>query len=70
MQEYVTVVDASGNANQLGSGFLPSIVCPGPMNTDQTHANFSEPLKYVSVVIDRFCSYSDSLTRILQVQVP
>lgn len=41
MQEYVTMVDASGNASLLASGFLPSIVCPGPMNTNQTYASFT-----------------------------
>ncbi|KAG2740392.1 hypothetical protein P692DRAFT_201810978 [Suillus brevipes Sb2] len=40
-QEYVTMVDASGNENPLGSGFLPSVVCSGPMNTDQTYTNFT-----------------------------
>ncbi|KAG1750086.1 hypothetical protein EDB19DRAFT_1904339 [Suillus lakei] len=40
-QEYVTVVDASGNASLSGSGFLPSIVCPGPMNTNQTYTSFT-----------------------------
>ncbi|KAG2363874.1 hypothetical protein BDR07DRAFT_1331425 [Suillus spraguei] len=40
-QEYVTMVDASGNASLLGSGFLPSVVCLGPMNVTQTDANFT-----------------------------
>ncbi|KAG2145738.1 hypothetical protein BD769DRAFT_854291 [Suillus cothurnatus] len=40
-QEYVTKVDASGNANPLGSGFLPSVVCPGPMNLTQTYTSFT-----------------------------
>ncbi|KAG2126216.1 hypothetical protein DEU56DRAFT_822902 [Suillus clintonianus] len=39
--EYVTMVDANGNASSSGSGFLPSIVCPGPMNMNQTHTNFT-----------------------------
>ncbi|KAG2344154.1 hypothetical protein BDR05DRAFT_999314 [Suillus weaverae] len=40
-QEYVTMVDASGNASLSGSGFLPSVVCPGPMNINQTYTNFT-----------------------------
>jgi hypothetical protein len=67
MQEYVTMVDATGNASLLASGFLPSIVCPGPMNTNQTYASFSEPLKYAFVIMDRFHFHSDLFTRILQV---
>ncbi|KAG2031061.1 hypothetical protein BDR03DRAFT_139686 [Suillus americanus] len=39
--EYVTMVDASGNTSSSGSGFLPSIVCPGPMNINQTYASFA-----------------------------
>ncbi|KAG1733798.1 hypothetical protein EDB19DRAFT_1190197 [Suillus lakei] len=39
--EYVTMVDASGNVNSSGSGFLPSVVCPGPMNMNQTYTNFT-----------------------------
>ncbi|KAG2354565.1 hypothetical protein BDR07DRAFT_1464984 [Suillus spraguei] len=39
-QNYVTMVDASGNANP-SSGFLPSIVCPGPMNLSQIATNFT-----------------------------
>jgi len=61
------MVDASGNASLSGSGFLPSVVCPGPANFNQTYTKFSEPLKYALVAIDRLCSYSDSFTRILQV---
>ncbi|KAG2065353.1 hypothetical protein BDR04DRAFT_1161543 [Suillus decipiens] len=44
-QAFVIMADASGNASQ-SSGFLPSVVCPGPMNLGQTYTNFSEPLKY------------------------
>ncbi|KAG1733800.1 hypothetical protein EDB19DRAFT_2041090 [Suillus lakei] len=40
-QEYVTMVDASGNASLSGSGFLPSVVCPGPMNMNQTYTSFT-----------------------------
>ncbi|KAG2140233.1 uncharacterized protein EDB93DRAFT_1297499 [Suillus bovinus] len=40
-QEYVTMVDASGNASLSGSGFLPSVVCPGPMNLNQTYTSFT-----------------------------
>ncbi|KAG1744553.1 uncharacterized protein EDB91DRAFT_189737 [Suillus paluster] len=40
-QEYVTMVDESGNANPSGSGFLPSVVCPGPMNMNQTYTSFA-----------------------------
>ncbi|KAG1854126.1 hypothetical protein C8R48DRAFT_776917 [Suillus tomentosus] len=40
-QDYVTRVDASGNASLLGSGFLPSVVCPGPMNLNQTYTSFT-----------------------------
>jgi hypothetical protein len=39
-QEYVTMVDASGNASLLGSGFLPSVVCPAPANFNQTYTSF------------------------------
>ncbi|KAG2354208.1 hypothetical protein BDR07DRAFT_628561 [Suillus spraguei] len=38
--EYVIMVDANGNASSSGTGFLPSIVCPG-QNMDQTYANFT-----------------------------
>jgi hypothetical protein len=46
MYQYVTMVDANGNMSSSGSGFLPSIVCQGPMNMNQTYTNFSEPLRY------------------------
>ncbi|KAG2102607.1 hypothetical protein BD769DRAFT_176283 [Suillus cothurnatus] len=39
--EYVTMVDANGNTSSSGSGFLPSIVCPGPMNMNQTYTTFT-----------------------------
>ncbi|KAG1808036.1 uncharacterized protein BJ212DRAFT_1303221 [Suillus subaureus] len=39
--EYVTMVDANGNTSSSGSGFLPSIVCPGPMNMNQTYTSFA-----------------------------
>ncbi|KAG2095321.1 uncharacterized protein F5147DRAFT_656967 [Suillus discolor] len=55
-QEYVTVVNASGDADQSDSGFLPCLVCPGPSGLNQS---------YTSFIIDRFFSYSDSFTRIL-----
>ncbi|KAG2355963.1 hypothetical protein BDR07DRAFT_1464288 [Suillus spraguei] len=40
-QEYVTAVDASGDVGSLGSGFLPSVVCPGPLDLNQTLTNFT-----------------------------
>ncbi|KAG2114185.1 uncharacterized protein F5147DRAFT_770176 [Suillus discolor] len=40
-QDYVTRVDASENASLLGSGFLPSVVCPGPTNLNQTYTSFT-----------------------------
>ncbi|KIK38653.1 hypothetical protein CY34DRAFT_809139 [Suillus luteus UH-Slu-Lm8-n1] len=40
-QQYVTLVDASGNASLSGSGFLPSVVCPGPMGLNQTYTSFT-----------------------------
>ncbi|KAG1807978.1 uncharacterized protein BJ212DRAFT_714900 [Suillus subaureus] len=40
-QQYVTLVDASGNASLSGSGFLPSVVCPGPMNMNQTYSSLT-----------------------------
>jgi len=40
------MVDASGNTSSSGSGFLPSIVCQGPMNMNQTYTNFGKPLRY------------------------
>lgn len=40
-QEYVTMVDGSGNSSPSGSGFLPSVVCPGPMNINQTYTSFT-----------------------------
>ncbi|KAG2065371.1 hypothetical protein BDR04DRAFT_170514 [Suillus decipiens] len=40
MREYVTMVDANGN-DLSGSGFLPSVVCPGPMNLSQTYTSFA-----------------------------
>ncbi|KAG2352366.1 hypothetical protein BDR07DRAFT_1466386 [Suillus spraguei] len=39
-QNYVTMVNASGDASP-SSGFLPSIVCPGPMNLSQTYTSFA-----------------------------
>ncbi|KAG1777985.1 hypothetical protein EV702DRAFT_1196781 [Suillus placidus] len=39
--EYVTMVYANGTASSLGSGFLPSVVCPGSMNMNQTYTNFT-----------------------------
>ncbi|KAG1869375.1 hypothetical protein DFJ58DRAFT_723223 [Suillus subalutaceus] len=39
--EYVTMVDANGNTSSSGSGFLPSVVCPEPMNMNQTYTNFT-----------------------------
>jgi hypothetical protein len=70
------MLNASGDMAS-SSGFLPSVVCPGPTAMTQTSANlsqtptsFSEPLNYVFVVVDRFCSYSNSFTGILQVWVP
>ncbi|KAG2366434.1 hypothetical protein BDR07DRAFT_1480110 [Suillus spraguei] len=39
--EYVTMVDANGNTSSSGSGFLPSVVCLGPMNENQTYKNFT-----------------------------
>ncbi|KAG1726048.1 uncharacterized protein EDB91DRAFT_1264035, partial [Suillus paluster] len=40
-QEYVTMVDVNGNASLSGSGFLPSVVCPGPMNMNQIYTSFT-----------------------------
>ncbi|KAG2366433.1 hypothetical protein BDR07DRAFT_1274498 [Suillus spraguei] len=39
--EYVTMVDANGNTSSSGSGFLPSVVCLGPMDVSQSYENFS-----------------------------
>ncbi|KAG2121771.1 hypothetical protein BD769DRAFT_984557 [Suillus cothurnatus] len=39
--EYVTTVDANGNTSSSGSGFLPSVVCQGPMNMNQSYTNFT-----------------------------
>ncbi|KAG2062629.1 hypothetical protein BDR04DRAFT_49481, partial [Suillus decipiens] len=39
-QAFVTMADASGNMNQ-SSGFLPSVVCPGPTNLGQTYTSFT-----------------------------
>ncbi|KAG1869374.1 hypothetical protein DFJ58DRAFT_61855 [Suillus subalutaceus] len=39
--EYVTMVGANGNTSSSGSGFLPSIVCQGPMNSNQTYTSFA-----------------------------
>ncbi|KAG2137855.1 uncharacterized protein EDB93DRAFT_1090990 [Suillus bovinus] len=35
--EYVTMVDANGNMSSSGSGFLPSVVCLGPIDVNQIH---------------------------------
>ncbi|KAG1890462.1 uncharacterized protein F5891DRAFT_126025 [Suillus fuscotomentosus] len=40
-QEYVTMADANGNANVLRNGFLPSVVCPGPTDLNQTYTSFT-----------------------------
>ncbi|KAG2065869.1 hypothetical protein BDR04DRAFT_1160970 [Suillus decipiens] len=39
--EYVTMVDANGNTSSSGSGFLPSVVCLGPTDVNQSYENFS-----------------------------
>lgn len=52
MQEYVTVVNASGYADQSDSGFLPCLVCPGPLDLNQSYTSLGEPLKYAFVVIN------------------
>ncbi|KAG1810463.1 uncharacterized protein HD556DRAFT_1223636 [Suillus plorans] len=39
--EYVTMVDANGNGNLSGNGFLPSVVCLGPTDTNQTYTSFT-----------------------------
>ncbi|KAG2112751.1 hypothetical protein BD769DRAFT_56934 [Suillus cothurnatus] len=40
-QQYVTNVDASGDASVSSIGFLPSVVCPGPMNMNETYTSFT-----------------------------
>jgi hypothetical protein len=40
-QEYVTMVDGNGNASLSASGFLPSLVCMGPMNVNQPYPSFT-----------------------------
>ncbi|KIK38652.1 hypothetical protein CY34DRAFT_90596 [Suillus luteus UH-Slu-Lm8-n1] len=40
-QEYVTIADASGNVNPTANGFLPSIVCPWPMNINQSYTSLA-----------------------------
>ncbi|KAG0702650.1 hypothetical protein DFH29DRAFT_1079402 [Suillus ampliporus] len=40
-QQYVTVVNADGTSSPSGSGFLPSIVCPGLTNMNQTYTSFA-----------------------------
>ncbi|KAG2105528.1 uncharacterized protein F5147DRAFT_702745 [Suillus discolor] len=39
--EYVTMVDANGNGNLSGNGFLPSVVCPGSTDVNQTYTSFT-----------------------------
>ncbi|KAG1813451.1 hypothetical protein EV424DRAFT_1349034 [Suillus variegatus] len=39
--EYLTMVDANGNASLSGNGFLPSVVCLGPTDTNQTYTSFT-----------------------------
>ncbi|KAG2126571.1 uncharacterized protein EDB93DRAFT_1332802 [Suillus bovinus] len=39
--EYVTMVDANGNMSSSGSGFLPSVVCLGPIDVNQTYTSFT-----------------------------
>ncbi|KAG2052531.1 hypothetical protein BDR06DRAFT_887538 [Suillus hirtellus] len=39
--EYLTIVDANGNASLSGNGFLPSVVCLGSMDTNQTYTSFT-----------------------------
>ncbi|KAG1813447.1 hypothetical protein EV424DRAFT_1565379 [Suillus variegatus] len=39
--EYVTLVDANGSGNLPGNGFLPSVVCPGSTNMNQTYTSFT-----------------------------
>ncbi|KAG1815343.1 hypothetical protein EV424DRAFT_1107063 [Suillus variegatus] len=40
-QEYVTVVNASGYADPLDSGFLPCLVCPGPLDLNQSYTSLT-----------------------------
>lgn len=40
VQEYVVMNDGSGNRSSSGSGFLPSVVCPGPRTINQTYTSF------------------------------
>ncbi|KAG2105532.1 uncharacterized protein F5147DRAFT_805769 [Suillus discolor] len=39
--EYVTMVDANGNGNLSGNGFLPSVVCLGPTYMNQNYTSFT-----------------------------
>ncbi|KAG2052530.1 hypothetical protein BDR06DRAFT_957529 [Suillus hirtellus] len=39
--EYLTMVDANGSGNLSGNGFLPSVVCLGPTNTNQNYSSFT-----------------------------
>ncbi|KAG1785262.1 uncharacterized protein HD556DRAFT_1423453 [Suillus plorans] len=41
IQEYVTVVNASGYADPLDSGFLPCLVCPGPLDLNQSYTSLT-----------------------------
>ncbi|KAG2065363.1 hypothetical protein BDR04DRAFT_1108618 [Suillus decipiens] len=55
-QQYVTMVDASGNPIQ-SSGFLPSVVCPGPMNMSQTSPNTSQNPTSFTILSQGFYKY-------------
>ncbi|KAG2355010.1 hypothetical protein BDR07DRAFT_1493739 [Suillus spraguei] len=57
MQEYVTMVDAFGNASS-SSGFLPSVVCPGPVNMSQTSTNLSQTHTSFTIISQGFNKYS------------
>ncbi|KAG2065367.1 hypothetical protein BDR04DRAFT_1145421 [Suillus decipiens] len=56
MQNYVTVVDTSGNLTQ-SSGFLPSVVCPGPTTMTQTSVNLSQTPTSFKILSKGFYKY-------------
>ncbi|KAF8835841.1 hypothetical protein BDN67DRAFT_1072221 [Paxillus ammoniavirescens] len=39
-QQYVTWANASGQPDLAGTGFLPSVVCPGHLNTSEVYSKF------------------------------
>ncbi|KAG1890457.1 uncharacterized protein F5891DRAFT_987109 [Suillus fuscotomentosus] len=57
--EYVTLVDANGSGNLPGNGFLPSVVCPGLTDMNQTYTSFISVCEVVPLLTTVRADYSN-----------